>query len=56
MILLLKELIEDFWNKIEADKKGYFEREAKAKAEWEAQARAEEERLRTEFGVDLPPF
>ena len=51
-----KELIEDLWNKIEADKKGYFEREAKAKAEWEAQARAEEERLRTEFGDDLPPF
>ena len=51
-----KELIEDLWNKIEVDKKAYFEREAKAKAEWEAQARAEEERLRTEFGGDLPPF
>lgn len=51
-----KELITDLWNKIEVDKKAYFEREAKAKAEWEAQARAEEERLRTEFGDDLPPF
>ena len=51
-----KELIEDIWNRIEVDKKAFFEREAKAKAEWEAQARAEEERLRAEYGDDLPPF
>ena len=51
-----KELIEDLWNRIEVDKKAYFEREAIAKAEWEAQARAEEERLRKEYGDDLPPF
>ena len=51
-----KELITDIWNRIEVDKKAYFEREAKAKAEWEAQTRAEEERLRKEYGDDLPPF
>ncbi len=35
-----KELIEDLWNKIEADKKVYLEREAKAGAEWETKAKA----------------
>lgn len=43
-----KELIEVLWNKIEADKKGYFECEAKAKAE--------AEKLRAEYGDDLLPF
>ena len=51
-----KELITDIWNRIEVDKKAYFEREAKAKAEWKAQARAEEERLRAEYVDDLPSF
>jgi hypothetical protein len=51
-----KELITDIWNRIEVDKKAFFEREAKAKAEWEAQARAEEERLRAEYVDDLPSF
>lgn len=49
-----KELIEDLWNRIEVDKKAYFEREAKAKAEWKAQAKAEEEALRKIYGDDIP--
>ena len=51
-----KELIEDLWNKIEADKKGYFEREAKAREEWNAKAQEEAEKLRAEYGDELPPF
>ena len=51
-----KKLIEDIWNRIEVDKKAYFEQEAKAKAELEAQARAENERLRAEYVDDLPSF
>ena len=51
-----KELIEDLWNRIESYKKGYFEREAKAREEWNAKAQEEAEKLRAEYGDELPPF
>ena len=51
-----KELIEDLWNKIEADKKAYFEREAKAKEEWNAKAEAEMKALREKYGDEEIPF
>ena len=52
-----EELITDLWNKIEVDKKAYFERIAKEREILEAQAKAEEEKLRAIYGDDyILPF
>ena len=49
-----KKLIEDLWNRIEVDKKAYFERQAKIDAEWREKAKAEEATLRAKYGDEIP--
>ena len=49
-----KELIEDLWNRIEADKKAYFERQAEFDAKFREQALAEEKALHEKYGDEIP--